>query len=105
MMRVTILYPDQDGGRFDWPYYLNTHMPMAIEKFGPSLKGVSVEQGMSGVQPGTSAAYVALCHLTFDSAEAFLAAFLPHAQVIQDDIKQYTNVEPLMQFSEVKLSR
>lgn len=105
MMRVTILYPNQEGGRFDWPYYLNTHMPLAIEMLSPALKSVSVEQGVSGVQPGTGAAYIALCHLTFDSADAFLAAFLPHAQEIQEDIKRYTDVEPIMQFSEVKLSR
>jgi uncharacterized protein (TIGR02118 family) len=77
MIRVNIFYPNKEGGRFDLDYYLNTHMPMAIEKLGPSLKGVSVEHGVSGVQPGTKPAYVAMCNYTFDSAEAFLHAPLP----------------------------
>lgn len=105
MIKVTFLYPNREGGRFDMDYYLNKHMPMSIEKLSPSLKGVSVEQGMSGGEPGSKPAYLALCHLTFDSVEAFLEAFQPHAEVLLEDTKQYTDIEPVMQFSEVKLFR
>ena len=105
MIRVNIFYPNKEGGRFDLDYYLNTHMPMAIEKLGPSLKGVSVEHGVSGVQPGIKPAYVAMCNYTFDSAEAFLAAFIPQSQVLQGDIPNYTDIEPVIQFSEIKISQ
>ncbi len=105
MIKVTFLYPNQEGGRFDMDYYLNRHMPMSIEKLSPALKGVSIEQGVSGGAPGTKPPYLALCHLTFDSIEAFLAAFQPHAEALQGDIPNYTDIEPVMQFSEVKLSR
>lgn len=105
MIKVTFLFPNQEGGRFDMEYYLNQHMPMSIEKLSPALKGVSVEQGVSGGVSGTRPAYLALCHLTFDSIEAFLEAFQPHAQVLQGDIPHYTDIEPVMQFSEVKISR
>src|SRR5690349_25012830 len=90
MIRVNIFYPNKEGGRFDLDYYLNTHMPMAIEKLKPALKGVSVEYGVSGVQPGAKAAYIAMCNYTFDSAEAFLEAFMPHAELLQGDIANYT---------------
>lgn len=105
MITVTFLYPNQEGGRFDMEYYLNTHMPMSIEKLSPALKSVSVEQGVSGGAPGTKPTYLALCHLTFDSIEAFLAALQPHAEALQGDIPNYTDIEPVMQFSEVKISR
>jgi uncharacterized protein (TIGR02118 family) len=105
MIRVNIFYPKNEGGRFDLDYYLHTHMPMAIEKLSSSLKGVSVEHGVSGVQPGTKPAYVVMCNYTFDSAEAFLAAFIPHAQVLQGDMPNYTEIEPVMQFSEIKISQ
>jgi uncharacterized protein (TIGR02118 family) len=105
MIRVNIFYPSTEGGRFDLDYYLKTHMPMAIEKLGPSLKGVSIEYGVSGVQPGTQPVYVVMCNFTFDSAEAFLAAFLPHAKVLQGDMPNYTDIEPIMQFSEIKMSQ
>ena len=105
MIRVNIFYPNKEGGRFDLDYYLHTHMPMAIEKLGSTLRGVSVEYGMSGEQPGTRPAYIVICNYTFDSAEAFLAAFLPHAQVLQGDIPNYTDIESIIQFSEVKISQ
>ena len=78
---------------------------MAIEKLGSSLKGVSIEHGMGGVQPGTQPAYIVMCNYTFDFAEAFLAAFMPHAQVLQGDMPHYTDIEPVMQFSEIKISQ
>jgi len=105
MIKLNIFYPNKEGSRFDLDYYLHTHMPMAIERLGPGLRGVSVEHGVSGVQPGTTSTYIVICNFTFDSPEAFLAAFMPHAQVLQGDIVNYTDVEPIMQFSEIKLSQ
>ncbi len=64
-----------------------------------------MEHGVSGVQPGTKLAYVVMCNYTFDSAEAFLAAFIPHAQVLQGDMPNYTDIEPVMQFSDIKISQ
>ncbi len=42
-------------------------------------------------------------HLYFDSVEAFQAVFGPHAGPIMGDIPNYTNVQPTIQVSEVKL--
>lgn len=47
--------------------------------------------------------YVALGHLLFDSVEAFQTSFGPHVQEIMADIPNYTNTEPTIQISEVKL--
>jgi uncharacterized protein (TIGR02118 family) len=73
------------------------------EKLGAALKGMTVDQGVNGVQPGTEAAYRVLATLSFDSADAFERAFLPVAAEIQGDIPRYTNIAPTIQFSEVKL--
>ena len=105
MIKVTIFYPNKEGSWFDLNYYLNKHMPWAIERLGSALKGVSVEQGVSGAQPGTEPAYMVMCNYTFESTEAFLGAFLPHAEVLQGDRLNYTNSEPIIQFSEIKLSQ
>jgi uncharacterized protein (TIGR02118 family) len=103
MIKVNILYPNQEGSRFDLEYYFNTHMPMSIEKLGTALRGVSVEHGLSGTEPGSPPAYIAMCHLRFDSIEAFLEAFLPHAELLQGDIAKYTDIEPIIQFSEERI--
>jgi hypothetical protein len=42
-------------------------------------------------------------HLYFDTTDAFQAAFAPHAQAILADIPNYTNTQPTIQISEVKL--
>jgi uncharacterized protein (TIGR02118 family) len=104
MIRVTILYPNTPGSRFDFDYYLNTHMPMAGKLLAPALKGMVVEQGMMGTEPGSPPAYSTLCHLSFDSIEAFLEVFLPHQATLQGDFVNYTDVAPVIQFSEVKIA-
>jgi uncharacterized protein (TIGR02118 family) len=42
-----------------------------------------------------------MCHVYADSVEAFQAAFGPHAKEILGDIANYTDLTPVMQFSEV----
>jgi len=103
MIKVTVMYPNAEGSRFDMTYYCNTHMPMVQEKLGAALKGVAVEQGIGGEEPGSPPPYLALGHLLFESVEAFQTSFAPHAQVIMGDIPNYTNTQPAIQISEVKM--
>ena len=104
MIKVSILYPNTPGGRFDFDYYLETHMPMSIRLLGARVRGVSVERGIDAVDPGSPPAFVALCHFTCDSRQAFEAAFLPHAAVLQGDMPNYTDIVPVIQFSEIALA-
>ncbi len=103
MIKVSVLYPNTEGSSFNMDYYCNTHMPMVEEKLGSALKGVAVEEGLGGAEPGSSATYVAMGHLTFESVETFQAAFGPHAEAIMGDIPNYTNVGPTVQVSEIKI--
>jgi uncharacterized protein (TIGR02118 family) len=103
MIRVNVIYPNNSGSTFDMEYYLSKHIPMLHQKLGATLKGVTVDQGLSGGQPGTEAAYRVMAALLFDSVEAFQLAFIPHAAEIQGDIPRYTNIAPTIQISEVKL--
>ncbi len=103
MITVNVLYPNQDGAKFDMNYYLSSHIPMVKRLMGSALKGVVVEQGVGGGAPGTKAEYSTLCHLRFDSVEAFQAAFGPHASNIQNDIANYSSVAPVIQISDVKV--
>ena len=59
MIKVSVFYPNEEGKKFDMDYYLNSHIPMVQEKVGAALKGGAVEQGLSGVEPGSPATYVA----------------------------------------------
>lgn len=107
MVKVNILYPAAPDARFDMEYYLGVHMPMSIELLSRAgtLKGVSVERGLAGAAPGAPATFVALCNFEFESVDAFMAAFLPHAEILRGDMKNYTDIEPVIQFSDVIISR
>ena len=107
MIKISILYANYKGTRFDMRYYIDTHMPLSIQLLSahPGFKGVSVEQGLGGAVPGTDAAYIAMCHFLFDSVESFLSAFMPHAEVLQGDMPNYTDIEPIIQVNEVLISR
>jgi len=107
MIRISILYPNSKGSRFDVAYYVNTHMPMSIKLLSahPSFKGVSVEHGLGGAVPGSEPTYIAMCHFLFSSMEDFLAAFIPNAPALQGDMPHYTDIEPIIQFNEVLISQ
>jgi uncharacterized protein (TIGR02118 family) len=103
MIKVSVLYPYQNGARFDMGYYLDKHIPMVCQKLGAACKGVLVESGLGGGAPGAPPTYVAMAHLSFDSVDAFQASFGPHAATIMADIPNYYPGQPVVQVSEVKL--
>ena len=104
MVRVSIFYPSRPGARFDVDYYLETHMPLAIGLLGAAVKGVSVEIGKVGGLPDQLPPFTAICAFTCESIEAFTSAFLPNADVLQGDIPNYTDIAPVIQVSEIRLS-
>jgi uncharacterized protein (TIGR02118 family) len=103
MIKISVLYPSGEGNTFDMDYYLNRHVPLVLGKLGQACKGVAVEQGLGGITPGLPPAFNAMGHLYFDSVEAFQSAFGPHADELMGDIRNFTNVQPTIQVSEVKL--
>lgn len=101
MIKVSILYPGNPGSRFDVDYYLRVHMPMAARLLGSAVMAVSVEIGVSGAMPGQPAPFAAIAGFTCESIEAFTAAFMPVAGQLQGDIPKYTDIDPVIQFSEI----
>jgi uncharacterized protein (TIGR02118 family) len=101
MIKVSVMYPNNPGCRFDHAYYANTHLPMVKRKLGDACRSYTVDKGLAGGAPGAPATYVGMCHIFCDSVEAFQTAFGPHAQAIMADIPNYTNLTPVIQISEV----
>lgn len=103
MIKVSVLYPAGESTKFDMDYYCTNHMPMVKRKLGAALKSMAVEGGLAGGAPGAPPTYAAMGHLYFDSVADFEGAFGPNAAEIMGDIPNYTNVEPIVQISEVKM--
>ncbi|WP_428739802.1 EthD family reductase [Sulfurimonas sp.] len=106
MLNYTLLHREKEDSRFDFEYYLNVHMPRSIELLS-NAKGfvkVSVEKGVELQEYNIASNYVAMCHYYFETIEDFLNAFMPHAEELQGDIKNYTDIEPTIQINEVKIT-
>ena len=101
MIKVSALYPK--GGRFNMDYYRNNHSSLLRKKLGASLKGITIDQGIAGLEPGAPAPYQVMGHLLFDSMEAFQAGFKLHGQALLADIANFTDVQPVIQISDVKM--
>jgi uncharacterized protein (TIGR02118 family) len=98
---------NQSDNRRHWSYAVSSDLwvieSLVRRLLSPAIKGIAVEQGIAGMGPGSPAPYVAMGHLLFDSVETFQTSFEPHAQAIMSDILNYTDIQPNIQISEVKL--
>lgn len=105
MIKVSVFYPNKAGASFNHDYYKNTHMPLVKSKMGAALLYYTVDKGLAGGAPGEGPTYVAMCHLFCESVESFQAAFGPHAGAIMADVPNYTDIQPVLQISEVAVER
>jgi len=107
MVNISSIYPNNAGCRFDFDYYLKTHLPMSIDRLSSAkgFNGVSVERGVRIESLDIDSAYVAMCHYYFASFEDFLAAFLPHAEERQGDVIHYTDIVPVIQISRIEIAQ
>ncbi|WP_298793977.1 EthD family reductase [uncultured Allomuricauda sp.] len=101
MIKVTILYPNSEGKTFDMDYYSKKHMPMVANLLGDSLKLLEIDRGISGRTPDEPIPYLAIGYLYFDKLSAYQNSFGPNAKQIVGDIPNYTNIQPVIQISEV----
>ena len=101
MIKLSVMYPNNPGARFDHEYYRNKHMPLLKARMGEHCLYYTIDKGLSGAAPGDSATYVAMCHVFCESVESFQRGFGPHAAEIRGDIPKYTDLTPVIQISEV----
>lgn len=97
MIRVSVMYPE--GGRFDFDYWIDRHMPMARDRFS-SAQAVEATRGVAAGDGGPPP-YVAAAHMVFASMEAFQQAWEAHGAEVAGDIPNYTDSAPTIQISEI----
>ena len=102
MIRLSVMYPHSEGATFDMDYYCNSHIVRLRQLIGGSLKGLSVDRGIS--QPGSPAPFMAIGQFLFDSLAELQSALAAHGPTLVADIPNFTNAQPAIQVSEIKLS-
>jgi uncharacterized protein (TIGR02118 family) len=101
MIRLSALYPTEDGKNFNLDYYSNKHVPMVRKLLGNACKMATIEQGLSGLAPASKPAYAVMGHLYFDSIDDLQQSFGVHAETIVADIPNFTDIAPVVQIGEV----
>jgi uncharacterized protein (TIGR02118 family) len=100
MLLVSVMYPSKPGSSFDRDYYLQKHMPLVKERWGPmGLENVQVVRGID-IADGRPQPYQVMALLTFRSMADFQAAADAHGQELFGDIPNFSNVQPVVQISE-----
>ncbi|WP_435623978.1 EthD family reductase [Flagellimonas sp.] len=99
--KVSILYPYEDGKHFDMDYYSQKHMPMVASLFGDKLKHYFIDSGLSGRTPNDPMTYIAVGGFYFEKLSDYKESFGPNAEKIRGDIPNYTNIQPIVQISQV----
>ena len=102
MIKLSVLYPNREGARFDSDYYLKSHMPFVARLLGPLMKRGAVDRGLD--TPDGPAPYLYVAHLFFESMDDFQTAMDRHGAALQADIPNYTDIQPVIQLSEVVIS-
>ncbi|HVC61545.1 MAG TPA: EthD family reductase [Acetobacteraceae bacterium] len=101
MIVVSVMYPATADARFDMDYYLKTHVPMVGARCQPfGLSDAKVLRG-AGAPGGAAAAYSVIALLTFGSAQEFQRAMEQHGKEIMGDVPKFTNIQPVIQISDV----
>jgi uncharacterized protein (TIGR02118 family) len=97
MFFVSVMYPA--GPKFDLGYYIDKHMKLVHERWDKlGLTGAYVLKGTGS--PSGGPAFQVMATLTWESAQAFQNAFGAPGREIMDDIKNFTEAQPVVQFSE-----
>jgi len=102
MIKVAILYPNGEGKTFDMDYYSNKHMPMAASLFGDSLKAMSIDKGLASGTPNAPVPYLAIGYFYFETMSSFRNTMGPNSAKLRADVPNYTNIQPVIQISEVQ---
>ena len=105
MIKVTLMYPYAEGARFDHAYYRDRHMPLVKSRLGDACSYYTVEKGLAGRAPGSSPAFIATCAFICDSVDSYQAAMQQHGAELRADVANYTDIAPVLQFSEVVIER
>jgi uncharacterized protein (TIGR02118 family) len=98
--RVTVIYPNKPGSKFDFDYYTQKHVPWVAGLVG---KSIEVRRGISSAA-GEPPPYVCIATIGANVAE-FQTVFERHSAEILADVPNYTNIEPIVQFDEILAER
>lgn len=102
LFKVAILYPNGEGKTFDIDYYETKHMPMVAGFLGKNLKFYEVDKGLTGRTQNDKVPYLAVGYFYVKDTAEYNKAIGQNREAIISDFKNYTNIQPIVQISEIR---
>jgi uncharacterized protein (TIGR02118 family) len=103
MHRVSALYANSDGARFDFEYYRHMHFPMVLELLKPfGALRFEIDRGLASPD-GSKPPFVAAGHLIVASAELLGQGLAMHGARMAADVTNFTDIVAQLQVSEIIL--
>lgn len=100
MIRIAVLYPNLAEAEFDFDYYQSKHIPLVKELY-KQYGLLSIEFDTAVTASGKNKApYLVIAYLSFNDMPAFLDAIKHAGKEVSDDVKNFTNIEPIIQISQ-----
>jgi uncharacterized protein (TIGR02118 family) len=87
---MTIVYQNSADVRFDFNYYVSTHMPRIMNLYGKSISRFELRRGQPGAD-GAAPPYVATITIWIADGKAFDEAQAQHQAGLRADVPKFTN--------------
>ena len=101
-IRVSVLYPNEEGKHFDVDYYRDSHMILVDKLLTPyGMLDYGIDGGIAGGEPGAPAPFTCIGWMTYSTIEEFQEAFADNADQLFADVPNFTDIAPVIQISEV----
>ncbi|WOK04811.1 EthD family reductase [Imperialibacter roseus] len=101
LIKVSVMYPFEEGKTFDMDYYETKHMPMVAGYLGSNLVKYTIEKGTASGIPNTPLPFMAIGTFYIKDLKAYQDAIAPNRDAIRADFPNYTNAAPVILVSEV----
>jgi uncharacterized protein (TIGR02118 family) len=87
---MTITYQNGPDVRFNFDYYVNTHMPLIMRLYGKSISRFELRRGLPGAD-GTPPPFIATITIWIADGKAFDEAQVQHQAGLRADVPKFTN--------------
>ncbi|MES2776526.1 MAG: EthD family reductase [Bacteroidota bacterium] len=102
MFKVAILYANGEDKTFDMDYYEKKHMPMVAGFLGKNLRFYEIDKGIAGRTPTDKVPFLAIGYFYISDIAEYNKAIAQNRDAVVSDFKNYTNIQPVVQISEIK---
>jgi len=101
MFKVSVMYPNEKGAKFNFDYYRTKHMELVQKHLKPfGLIKTGVDKGVSG-GGDAPAPYICVGNLYFEAREGYEKGIAQCGPILRGDIPNFTTITPIRQISEI----